>query len=138
VLLSLAAGILRAAPVAHHAVPVHGEGHHRRQARGPDRLQGEQRFTQPAERLGDDEVCPSLGGPGHLLVERRTDLRHSRRPRLVHVGVAHVSRQQRPRFPGHPGSDRQGLPVERFEDVLLADDPQLLAVAVIGEGLDHV
>jgi hypothetical protein len=30
------------------------------------------------------------------------------------------------------------LPVERFEDVLLADDPQLLPVAVVGEGLDHV
>jgi hypothetical protein len=30
------------------------------------------------------------------------------------------------------------LPVERFEDVLLADDPQLLPMAEVGESLDHV
>jgi hypothetical protein len=40
--------------------------------------------------------------------------------------------------PGFPGRDGQGLPVERFEDVLLAYDPRLLPVAVVGEGLDHV
>jgi hypothetical protein len=39
-----------------------------------------------------------------------------------------------------PGSvpRNECLDMSGFEDVLLADDPQLLPVAVVGEGLDHV
>ena len=39
---------------------------------------------------------------------------------------------------GHLAGDLQGRPVQRFEQVLLADDPHLLAVSVVGERLDDV
>ena len=39
---------------------------------------------------------------------------------------------------GDLAGDPQGRPVQRFEQVFLADDPHLLAVSVVGERLDDV
>ncbi len=137
-LLRLPARIGRAGHVAHGAFPVNGEGHQRGKTSGPDGLQGQQRLAGPAEGLGDDEVHAGLGRPAHLLLESRPDSPLSGRSRLVDVRVAQVAGQQRARFPRYLGGDGQGLPVERLEDALLADHPQLLAVTVVRERLHHV
>ena len=110
----------------------------RGQAGRLDRLEGEQRLAGPAERLGDDEVHAGLGGPADLLLERGPGRPLAGAARLVHVRVAQVARQHRAGFRGDPLGDGQRVPVQRLEQVLLADDPQLLPVPVVGEGLDHV
>ena len=46
--------------------------------------------------------------------------------------------QQRARFPCHPGGDGEGLPVQRLEEVFLADHPQLFPVTVVRERLHDV
>ena len=61
-------------------------------------------------------------------------------PRLVdvEVGVADVAREQRVRLARDAPGELERLAVERLEQILLADQPQLLAVRVVGERLDDV
>src|SRR5207249_218065 len=54
------------------------------------------------------------------------------------VRVADVAREQRAGLRGHFPGDRERLPVQLLEQVLLADDAHLLAVRVVGERLDDV
>jgi hypothetical protein len=61
---------LRADPLPHVSVAVHGIGHHGGKTRGADSLQSQQRLAGPAERLGDDEVHTRFGRPFHLFGER--------------------------------------------------------------------
>ncbi len=80
-----------------------------------------------------------LGGPTDLLLEGAPDQAvRFRVLGLVDVGVGNVTGKQAAAFGGYLLGDRQCLTVERLEDLLLADDLQLLAVAVVGERLDHV
>ena len=57
---------------------------------------------------------------------------------LPDVGVGEVAGHQRAALVGDFRRNRQGVAVERLQQRLLADDAQLLAMAVVGEGLDHV
>jgi hypothetical protein len=57
---------------------------------------------------------------------------------LIGIGVADIAGDQAAMLVRHRFRDRQGIAVERLQDVLAADDPQLLSVALIGECLDDV
>ena len=103
---------------------------------------GDLHLAQKIDGLRNDEVDARLGRPGALLVEHRP---HPGRRRLVarfkEIGVTDVARNQRGLARGLPGDrlgDLERLAVERLEQVFLADQPELLAVAVIGERLDDV
>ena len=108
----------------------------------------------PAARMLSRAICASptheivsamtrstdgLRRPCHLLVEHRPH----RRPRLgavglVEVRIADVAGEQRAGVAGDRGGELESRSVERLEQVLLADDSQLLAVPVVGERLDDV
>ena len=82
---------------------------------------------------------PASSSPADLLLERLAHAAHGFRiVRLVGVGVGEIAREQGAALVRHLLRDLQRLAVERLEDVLLADDLELLAMAVIGERLDHV
>src|SRR5260221_14276786 len=70
--------------------------------------------------------------------ERRPDGPLGGRTGLVDICITQVACYQRARFAGYPGGDGQSLAVERLKDVLFADDPQLLAVTVVGECLHDI
>ena len=89
-------------------------------------------------RLRDQEVRPALDGPADLLLEHRPHLGARGVVLGVDVRVGDVAGEQGAGLAGDVARELQRLPVERLEQVLLADDAQLLAVAVVGEGLDHV
>ena len=102
-------------------------------------LEREQRLAEPADGLGDDEVDVGVERPADLLLERAAHQGVGCRVvRLVDVGVGEVAGEQRAALVRHLLGDRQRLTVERLQDVLLADHLQLLAMAVVGERLDHV
>src|SRR5205823_7610247 len=58
--------------------------------------------------------------------------------RHENVGIADVARKEGTAVGGHLPGDGQGLAVQRLQEMLFADDAQLLAVGVVGEGLDDV
>ena len=60
------------------------------------------------------------------------------RIRVVDPRVADVAGYERVALGGHLLRDAQRVPVERLEVLLPSDHPQLLAVAVIGEGDHHL
>jgi hypothetical protein len=117
---------------------VHRECHHRGQPGRLDGLKPQHGLAGPAERLGDDEVHARLSRPADLLVERGPHRPLGGLPWLVHVRVADIAGQQCARLACHLAGDGQGLAVQRFEHVFLANDPELLAVAVVRERLDDV
>jgi glyoxalase family protein len=108
------------------------------QARGADDLRGQQRLPGELEGLGDDEVHLRLGGPPDLLLEHRAHGPPGRGVVEVDVGVAHVARQERARGSRDEARDGQRVAVHALEQVLAADEPQLLPVGVVGERLDDV
>ncbi len=57
---------------------------------------------------------------------------------LPDVGVADVAGKQRSAFVGDLGRKGERGAVDRLEQLLLADYPELLAMAVVGEGLDDI
>ena len=93
----------------------------------------------PVERLRDQVVGAFLERPADLLLEHRAHGGMGRRiVGLVDVGVADVAGHQAAVPVGDRARDPERLPVQVLEHVLAADQPQLLAVGVVGEGLDHV
>src|SRR5204863_1919585 len=90
------------------------------------------------ERLGDDEVRARLDRPPGLLREHRADAP----ARLVvageDVGVREVACEERARLVRDLARELERAPVQRLEQVLLADDSHLLAVPVVRERLDNV
>jgi hypothetical protein len=113
--------------------------HRRAQSCRLDDRERELRFRAVGERLGDDVIDACLGGPCDLLLEHRTTRLDALRDRgIVDVGVADVAREQRAGLGSDLFRDRKRALVERFELVLATDDPQLLAVRVVGERLDDV
>jgi hypothetical protein len=117
---------------------VDGKGGDRLQAGRADRLDRQQRLPGELERLRDDEVDSGFRRPRDLLVEHRAHRAAGAVVAEVEVGVAHVAGEQRPRLARHIGGDRERFAVERLEQVLRADEPQLLAVGVVRERLDDV
>jgi len=115
------------------------EGDDGRQAGLLDHVEGDQGLLAVGDRLGDDEVDARVDRPADLLHE------HSARRRRrflvvahIQVGVGDVARQQGARVGRDLPGDGEGLAVHLLQQVLFADDAQLLAVRVIGKGLDHV
>ena len=93
--------------------------------------------SAPAPKVSADYVIGAcLDGPGHLLHEHRPH--HVVGGGTVDVRVRDVPSEQCPRLVRHCLGKSQRLPVEGLEHVLPADDAQLLAMGVIGEGLDDV
>src|SRR5436309_15736550 len=90
------------------------------------------------ERLPDDEIDPCLDRPAHLLLEHRARGALRRVVLRVDVRVADVSRDQRVVLGCNLLGDRERLPVELLEEVLLADQGHLFAVGVIREGRNDV
>ena len=84
------------------------------------------------------QVHAGVGCPRDLLIEHRADRAPRARLLAVQVGVADVAREQRARRACDAPRDRQRVAVERLEQILLADQPQLLAMPVVGERLDDV
>jgi hypothetical protein len=118
---------------------VHSERHDRRQARRLDHVGRDQRLLRPRERLADDELGTAVDGPADLLLEHAADrVTGGRVVRAEHVGVADVAGEHRAGVARDVGRDAQRLAVHLLEQVLLPDDPQLLAVRVVGERLDDV
>ena len=104
-----------------------------------DDLERQAGLAEPAEGLADDEVDARVDRPADLLLERLAHAAHGLGiVGLVGVGVGEITREQGAALVRHLLRDLQRLAIERLEDVLLADDLELLAVAVIGERLDHV
>ena len=58
--------------------------------------------------------------------------------RFIDIGVADIAGHQGAVLGADPLGDTQRLPVHRLEVALAADHRQLLAVGVVGEGLNHV
>jgi hypothetical protein len=117
---------------------VDGQRDHRGQLGALDRLQRDERLLAVGEGLGDHEVNARLDDPLDLLVEHRP---HRGAALVVggeDVGVTEVAGQQASVLLGHVGGDLQGAAVERLEQLLLANEPQLLPMAVVGERLDDV
>ena len=114
------------------------ERHDRRVAGFLDHLERNERLPDVGEGLGDDVVDTRVRGPADLLLEHRSH--HATRLLVVReqVRVADVAGEERAALRRDLLRDRESLAVERFEQVLLADDSHLLAVRVVGERLDHV
>ena len=112
--------------------------HDRREPRLLDHVERDQRLVDVRERLGDDEVHARLDGPPGLLLEHRADAP----ARLVVAGedvrVREVACEERARLVRDLARELERAPVQRLEQVLLADDSHLLAVPVVRERLDDV
>ena len=118
---------------------MHGERHHGRLARTLDDLERQAGLAEPAECLADDEVDVRVDSPADLLLERLAhEAQGLRIVRIVGVGVGEIAREQGAALVRHLLGDLQRLAIERLEDLLLANDFELFAVAVIGERFDHV
>ena len=124
-----------------HLLERHGrQGEDDLEAAGLRDLQGGERLARVVEGLADDDVGALLDGPAHHLLEHRADLGLALRVRRIpDVGVRDVAGDQ---VTGAGVSDLardcERRPVEGLQELLLADDPHLLAVAVVREGLDDV
>src|SRR5579875_2007694 len=138
-LLEAPARLLRAPVLARDAVRMDGEGDHRRQLRRLDGFERDERLAAMGIGLADDEVDAGIDGPLHLLVEH---LAHGLVGRLVvrriGRGVADIAGDQRAGVLRHLLGDLERQPVHRLEVLLAADEAQLRAMAVIGEGLYNV
>ena len=112
--------------------------HDGRQSGLLDDVERDQRLLGVGERLRDDEVDTRIDRPRGLFLEHRA---HGL-PRLVvlreDVRVGQVAREERAALVGHLAGELERTPVELFEQMLLADDPQLLAVPVVRERLDDI
>src|SRR5215218_4391640 len=133
------ARVLRRPALARLGRAVDRERDDRGQAGLLDHVERDQRLLGPGERLANDEVDVRVDRPRDLLLEHRP---HRRRgfsvARVLDVRVADVAGVQRAGLPRDLGGARKRAAVDLLERVLLADHPQLLAVRVVGEGLDHV
>ena len=84
-------------------------------------------------------VTALLGAGGCLLFEHRAGrLVRSSILGFPDVGVAQIAREQCAALVGNLRGNGQRPAVHRLEEPFLADQPQLLTVRVVGEGLDHV
>ena len=127
-------------PVGHLLEGHRGQGQHHRQAGGLGDLEGGQRLPGVVEGLADDEIGALLDSPADHLLEHPPHLGPARRiGGIPDIGVGDVAGHQvaRDRV-GDLTGDPQRRAVQRFEQLLLADHPHLLAVPVVGEGLDDV
>ena len=132
------ARLRRREAVARHGLAVECERHDGGQAGLLDRIERDQRLFGVRERLGDDEIDAGLGRPPRLLVEHG-----AHRPARLVVGredvrVREVAREERAALARDVARQLERLPVQRLEQMLLADDPHLLAMAVVRERLHHV
>jgi len=107
---------------------VQREGDDRGEARLLHDVECDQRLFGVGERLRDDEVDSGIDRPGGLLLEHPAN----GAPRLVvrgkEVRVRQIAREQCAALVGDVARQLQRAHVQLFEQVLLADDPQLLAV----------
>ena len=110
------------------------------QAGGLRDLERRQRLAGVVERLADDHVGAALDGPAHHLLEHAAHLGLAGGVLGVpDVGVRDVAGHEvAGSLVGDLPGDLECGPVQRLEQVLLADDPHLLAVTVVGERLDDV
>src|SRR6185437_10127947 len=114
--------------------------HHRRHLRVlADGGERHERLVDPGEGLGDEVVDPRFHRPADLLGEDALDLlERGLVGRVVDVGVADVAGEQRAGLARHRLGDAQRRAVHGHQVLLAADDPQLLAVHVVGERLGDV
>ena len=118
---------------------MNGEVDDRALAGGLDRFEREQSLADEGDGLGDDIVHAFVDGPAHLLVEHAAHLAGRLRV-AVHedVGVGHIAGDQRVApLRGFPRQAQRGA-VHLLQRVLLADDTELLAMGVVGEGQHDV
>ena len=139
-LLEALGGLDDPGPVGHLLERHRREGEDDGQAAGLRDLGGGDGLTGEVEGLTDDEVGALLDGPADHLGEHRADLVLLRRVGgIPDVRVRDVAGHEVAGLGvGDGARDLQGRAVERLEEVLLADDPHLLAVPVVREGLDDV
>ena len=132
------AGLGRREAVAGHRLTVKRHRDDRREAGLLDHVERDQGLLGVRERLRDDEVDSGLGRPRGLFLEHRTH----RATRLVVLGedvrVREVAGEERARLVCDLARQLERTAVQRLEQMLLADDPHLLAVAVVREGLNDV
>ena len=116
-----------------------GEVDHGGQARLLDRVQREQGLAYVTDGLGDDEVHTLVDGPPHLLVEHGA---HGASGLGVSVdedvGVADIAGNQCISFLRDLSCEADRAAVHLLERALLADQPELLPVGIVGEGQHHV
>ncbi len=117
---------------------VRGHRDDRRKARLLDHLERERRLVDVRDGLRDDEVDARVGCPADLLLEHRPHGLLRLVVVRIDVGVADVPGEERPALGCDLLRDRERLPVDLLEQVLLPDDPHLLAVRVVRERLDDV
>ncbi len=117
---------------------VEDHGHDGRPAAAAHRLERKQRLADVTEGLANEEVDARLHRPADLLIEDPAHRATRGVIGRVDIGIREIAGQQRVRLHRHLPGNRQGVPVERLEQVFLADQPKLLAVPVIGERLDDV
>ena len=128
------------APVlARHIGLVHGKRDHRRLARTLDFIERDQRFRGVGECLADNVVDAGVDRPANLFLEHRTDslVRCGVRG-VVDVGVADVAGKESAGFLRDGLGNIERAPVDPLQVLLAPDDPQFLAVRIIGERFDHV
>ena len=115
------AGVLRRPPFARRRVLVDRERDHRRQTGRLNRLEGEERLLTEREGLTHDVVHAGVDRPRDLLLEHRPN--RGSRVGVVdeHIRVADVAREQRAGLVGDVLRERERLPVELLEQVLLVD-----------------
>ena len=99
-----------------------------------------QRLAGVVERLADDHVGAGLDGPADHLLEHAAHLGLLGGVLgIPDVGVRDVAGHEvAGSLVGDLPGDLQRGAVQRLEQVLLADDPHLLAVTVVGKRLDDV
>jgi hypothetical protein len=117
---------------------VYPERDHGGQTRLLDRPERGEGFLGVRERLPDDEIDLCLDRPAHLLLEHRARGVLRRLVLREDVRIADVSRDQRVALGRNLLGDRERLPVELLEEVLLADQAHLFPVGVIREGRHDV
>ncbi len=125
--------------VEHSLVAMHGESNDRRQPRGLHDLECDRCLAIPIDRLRDEKIRALLDSPTNLLLEHRSDSRVS--PGVVGfvgIGVADIAGHQAAMTVGDILGDPQGLTVDRFQNLLAADNLELLAMSVVGERLHHI
>ena len=97
------------------------ERDHRRQTGRLNRLEGKQRFLAEREGLTHDVVHVGVDRPRDLLLEHRPNRRSRVGVVDEHVRVADVAREQRAGLVGDVLRERECLPVQLLEQVLLVD-----------------
>src|SRR5690625_1139277 len=125
----------------HHLVLRHRrERQHDWQAARFRDLQRRERLSGIVEGLADDDVGTLLDGPADHLLEHGPDFRlFGLVLRVPDIGVRDIAGHQIARLlVGNIARDLQGRTVERLQQILLADHPHLLAMTIIGEGLDDI